>query len=72
MRALMILGGVLVLFGMGTLVYSVIPIHHTEEVAKIGPITANEDKENDVVIPPYASILALVAGGALVLVARRA
>jgi hypothetical protein len=72
MRALMILGVVLILAGLGGLVFRFIPVHHTEQVAKIGPITASEDKETDYVIPPYAAIIVIVVGGGLVVAGRRA
>ena len=71
MKPLVLIGIVLIVFGLGSLVYNVIPIHHTEQVAKIGPLTATEDKENDVVVPTIASVLALLAGGALVFAGRR-
>ncbi len=71
MKPLALIGVLLIVIGLGTLVYNVIPFHHTEQVAKIGPITANEDQENDVVIPRVASIVALVLGGGLIFAARR-
>jgi hypothetical protein len=71
MKPLAILGALLILFGIGTLAYNVIPIHHREEVAKIGPITATEDKEKDIFIPPVAAVLAILAGGAMVFAAGR-
>lgn len=71
MKPIAIIGILFVLFGIGTLIYDVIPIHHQEEVAKIGPVTATEDKENDVVIPRVASVLAVLLGGGLLLAGRR-
>jgi hypothetical protein len=71
MKPLALLGALLVVLGLGSLVFNVIPFHHKEQVAKIGPITANEDKETNVVIPPVASILALAAGGLLIVLSRR-
>jgi hypothetical protein len=70
MRWLAILGVVLIVFGIVGLVVDYIPIHHQEEVAKIGPLTATADKETDVVIPPYAGIIAIIAGAALVFAGR--
>jgi len=70
MRWLPIVGVVLIVFGIVGLVVDYIPIHHREEVAKIGPLTATADKETDVVIPPYAGIIAIVAGAALVFAGR--
>jgi hypothetical protein len=72
MRPIAILGIVLVVVGIGSLVYNVIPIHHTEEVAKIGPITATKDEERDIVVPPIAGVLAVLAGGVMIFAGRRA
>ncbi len=71
MRFLTILGVLLIVLGVVGLTYSVIPIHHTEEVAKLGSLTATKDKENDVVIPPYAGVIFILVGGALAVAGRR-
>jgi hypothetical protein len=71
MRGLMILGVVLILAGIAGLVVNVIPFHHQEQVAKIGPLTATADKETDVIIPPYVGVIVIVIGGALVFAGRR-
>jgi len=71
LRGLIIVGVVLILVGLGGLVFNVIPIHHTEQVAKIGPITATQDKETDFVIPPFVAVIIILAGGTLVLAGRR-
>ena len=71
MRSLVILGVVLILVGIGGLVFNIIPFHHTEQVAKIGPITASKDKETDVVIPPYVGVIIILVGGGLVFAGRR-
>jgi len=70
MRWLPIIGVVLIVLGLAGLVVDYIPIHHREEVAKIGPLTATADKETDVIIPPYAGIIAIIAGAALVFAGR--
>jgi hypothetical protein len=61
----------LILVGIGGLVFNVIPIHHTEQVAKIGPITATQDKETDVVIPTFVGAIVILVGGGLVFAGRR-
>ena len=71
MRGLMILGVVLILAAIAGLVVNVIPFHHQEQVAKIGPLTATADKETDVIIPPYVGVIVIVIGGALVFAGRR-
>jgi hypothetical protein len=71
MRGLMIIGVVLVIAGLGALAFNVIPFHHQEEVAKIGPIHATEDKQTNVVIPPFASVAAILIGGGLIFAGTR-
>jgi hypothetical protein len=68
---LVILGVVLILAGIGGLVFNIIPIHHNEQVAKIGPIVATQDKETDVVIPPLVGVIIILVGGGLVCAGRR-
>ena len=65
MRGMMLIGVILIVAGIVGLVINVIPIHHQEQIAKIGPLTATTDKETDYVIPPWASILVIVVGGGL-------
>jgi hypothetical protein len=71
LRGLIIIGVVLILVGIGGLVFNIIPIHHTEQVAKIGPITATADKETDFVIPTGVGVIVILIGGALVFAGRR-
>jgi hypothetical protein len=71
MRALTIVGVVLILLGIAGLVVRVIPVRHTEEVAKIGPVTATQTKEDDYPIPTYAGVVAVLAGAVLIFADRR-
>jgi len=71
MRWLTILGVVLILLVIAGLVVRVIPVRHTEEVAKIGPVTATQTKEDDYPIPTYAGVLAVLAGAILIFADRR-
>ena len=71
MRKVMIFGLVLVALGIVALAVNVIPFHHQEQVAKIGSMTVNADKETDYVIPNYVGIIAVVAGVVLVVVGTR-
>ena len=71
MRPLAILGVVLILLGLAGLVIRVVPIRHTEEVAKIGPVTATQTTEKDYPIPIYAGIVAVLAGAGLIFMDRR-
>jgi hypothetical protein len=71
MRGLLVVGLILIVAGIVSLAVNVIPVHHQEQVAKIGPLTATADKETDYVIPPYAGIIAIVIGGGLVFAGMR-
>lgn len=71
MRKLMIAGLVLVALGIVALAVNVIPYHHQEQIAKIGSLTVNADKETDYVIPNYVGIVAIVAGVVLVVIGTR-
>jgi hypothetical protein len=71
MRGLMLVGVVLIVAGVIGLIVNVVPIHHQEQVAKIGPITATKDTETDYIIPPYASIIVIVIGAGLAFAGSR-
>ena len=71
MRTLTILGVMLILLGIAGLVVRVIPIRHTEEVAKIGPASLSQTTESNYPIPTYAGIVAVLAGVALIFADRR-
>ena len=71
MRWLTILGVVLILLGIAGLVVRVIPVRHTEEVAKIGPVTATQTTEDVYPIPTYAGVIAVLAGAILIFADRR-
>jgi hypothetical protein len=71
MRWVAILGIILILLGIAGLIFNVIPYHQTEQVAKIGPLTATQETEKQLVIPPYAAVIAVIAGAALVFAGRK-
>jgi len=71
MRWLMVFGVTLIVAGIASLFVNVLPFHHREEVAKIGPLTASRDEETDIYVPPYAGIIIVAAGVTLVVVGRR-
>ena len=70
MRWLTTLGVVLVLLGIAALIFNSIPYRQTEQVAKIGPVTAMQVTEKQIAIPPYVGIVVVVAGIALVFAGR--
>lgn len=71
MRWVAILGIILILLGIAGLIFNVIPYRQTEQVAKIGPLTATQETEKQLVIPPYAAVIAVIAGAALVFAGRK-
>jgi len=71
MNKLLLAGIVLIGLGIAGLVVNVIPVHHQEQEAKLGPVTINADKETDYVIPPYVGIIAIVAGAGLTFLGTR-
>jgi hypothetical protein len=71
MRALTAVGIVLILLGIASLVFNVIPIHQREEVAKIGSLTAARDTETHVFIPDYVGVIVILVGAGLVVAGQR-
>ena len=71
MRKLLIAGLMLVVLGIVALAVNVVPIRHQEQVAKIGSVSVNAEKETDYVIPNYVGIGAIVVGVVLVVLGTR-
>jgi hypothetical protein len=71
MRWMALVGMALVVIGIIALIIQVIPVHHEEQVAKIGSLTATRDKETDYYVPPYAGVIAVLAGGGLIFAGMR-
>lgn len=71
MKPLAILGIVLMLAGIGGLVFRSVHWTETEKVVDIGPIEVNAEKERSVWIPTAAGIAAVLAGLGLVIVSRK-
>ena len=71
MKGLLIAGIVLVVLGIAALAVNVVPIRHQEQVAKIGSVSVNAEKETDYVIPNYVGIGAIVIGVVLVVAGTR-
>ncbi len=66
-----ILGVVLLIFGVIGLVHPTFTYHQQEEVAKIGPVKATMDEEKTAQIPAAVSIAMLVAGIGLTVLGPR-
>jgi uncharacterized membrane protein HdeD (DUF308 family) len=67
MRAISILGIVLIIFGIFVLVSEGITYTKTEKVLDIGPIEATAKHQKTIPIPPIAGGVAVVAGVVLVI-----
>jgi len=66
-----LLGVILLVFGVIGLVHPNFNYHKQEEVAKLGPIKATVDEEKTAQIPPAVSITSLIAGIVLVVFGPR-
>ncbi len=62
MKSFSLIGIVLVVLGIGGLVYGSLNYTTKEKVLDLGPIEATAEKEHHVPIPEIASIAAIVAG----------
>ena len=70
-RILMIIGVVLILLGIAAVLHPTYTYHQQEQVAKVGPFQATVEEEKTAQIPVAATVAALVAGLALVLIGAR-
>jgi len=64
-KPIVIAGIVLIVLGLGALVYGGITYTSRETVIDIGPIQATANRERTFPLPPVAGIVAVVAGIAL-------
>jgi uncharacterized membrane protein YidH (DUF202 family) len=68
MKALNIVGVLLILLGIAGLVYGHVNYTSRDKVLDLGPIHATAETEHTIPIPDIASIAAILAGLALVVV----
>ena len=71
MKPLTIVGVLLIVAGIAGLVAGRFTYRTKEKVLEVGPLVATAEKEHSVHIPDIAGIVAVVAGGVLVVVSRR-
>lgn len=72
MRALVLLGVLLIVGGLAGLTMRFVSFTQTERVAEIGPLEVIQEKERTVAIPEIAAIAALLIGLGLVIAGTRA
>jgi hypothetical protein len=71
MKPLTWIGILLILAGIAGLVVGRFSYTTEEKVLDVGPLQATAEKEHSIHIPDIAGIIAVVAGGVLVVVSRR-
>ena len=71
MKPLAIVGMLLILAGIAGLIVGRFTYTTEENVLKVGPLVATAETEHSVRIPDIAGIIAVVAGGVLVVASRR-
>ena len=71
MKPLAIVGVLLILAGLAGLVVGRFSYTTEEKVLEVGPLVATAEKEHSIRVPDIAGIVAVIAGGVLVVVSRR-
>ncbi len=71
MKAVLVLGIVLIALGGLALAYQGITYTTQEKVLDVGPLKATVETQKTVVVPPWASGLAVVVGVVLVIMGAR-
>ncbi len=71
MKPMMILGVVLILAGVGGLVFRSVHWTETKNVVNAGPIQINAEEDHSLWIPTAAGVMAVLAGIGLVFVSRK-
>jgi hypothetical protein len=71
MKGITLLGVLLIVLGLGGLIWPVITYTDTEKVVDIGPLEVTAQKKERIPIPPIAGGAAVAAGIVLVALDRR-
>ena len=71
MRATVIVGILLIVFGLVSLIYQGISYTEQEEILDVGPIQATTETEKTIPLHPVVGGLALAAGTVLLVVGNR-
>lgn len=71
MKPIAIVGVVLIVAGIGGLIFRSVHWTETKNVIDAGPIQVNTEEDHNVWIPTAAGIAAVIAGVGLVFVSRR-
>jgi hypothetical protein len=65
-KALLLIGVVLVILGMAGLVYEGFTVTHEKKIVDIGPIQATKKEQQTIPIPPILSWVAIGGGAVLI------
>ena len=71
MKPVAVLGIVLIVLGIGALVYQGFTYTTKEKVLDLGPLQATATRQKTVPLPPIVGIVAVVAGVALLMAGNR-
>jgi uncharacterized membrane protein YidH (DUF202 family) len=71
MKVATLVGILLIILGIGALVYQGISYQEKEKVVDLGPIEATKETTRHVPIPPILGVVAVIGGVALVAVTAR-
>jgi hypothetical protein len=72
MRALMVIGILLVVFGVAALMFQGVTFYTTERVAQAGPFAIDVHKPHTIILHPVVGIAALVGGLVMIVAGSRA
>ena len=72
MRALMIIGVLLILFGIAALMFQGITYYTTDRVVDAGPLKVDVQKPHTIILHPIVGIAAVIGGIAMVVAGRPA
>ena len=71
MKPAVLVGVLLIVGGIIALAYQGITYTHSKKVIDMGPIQASHKETNTIPLPPIVGIVAILAGGGLVLMGNR-
>ena len=71
MKPAVLVGVLLIVGGIIALAYQGITYTHSKKVIDMGPIQASHKETNTIPLPPIVGIVAILAGGGLVLIGNR-
>jgi hypothetical protein len=71
MRTSLVIGLLLIVFGIASLAYQGVTYTTREHVVDLGPIEASREKKNRIPLPPILGVIALAGGIVLVVSGSR-